>query len=331
MAHSGRPGSRERMMPGAPANRAGSVFVIVNPAAGGGLAAEVQRTIQPQFASGACEIHETAPDVDLAPVVRAALARGVDLVVAAGGDGTISAVANGLVGSSTPLGILPLGTANVLAQELGIPLDLEGACRLLGSARSTRAIDAMQVGDRVYFTQVGVGIDALMIRDTSREQKRRFGRLAYLWTAFERLLGFQPQRFSIEVDGQHLRRRASMVVVANVGTLGQAPFRWGPQISVDDGRLDICIVRARTALDYLALAWHVLLGQFRRHRNVRYLVAERTIAIDTKRRLPVQADGEIIGETPVIVHVLRQAVHIVVTGPSDTRPEPNSITSTGQA
>ena len=129
----------------------------------------------------------------------------------------------------------------------------------------------MKVGGKHYFTQVGVGIDALMIRDTKREHKRRFGRLAYLWTALTRLLGFQPRRFLIEVDDRQERRRASQVVVANSGTLGQPPFRWGPDIRPDDGRLDVCIVRARTLLDYLSLAWHVVRGQHGRDPNMRYL------------------------------------------------------------
>src|SRR5205807_1616439 len=157
--------------------------------------------------------------------------------------------------------------ANVLARELGIPVGLEPACRLLAGAHETKRIDAMRVGDRIFFTQIGVGVDALMIRDTKREHKRRFGRVAYLWMAFTRLIGFQPQRFLLEVDGQRSRRRASQVVLANVGTLGQSPFRWGPDIRPDDGRLDVCIVRARTALDYLRLAWNVMWGQHQRDRN----------------------------------------------------------------
>jgi diacylglycerol kinase (ATP) len=304
------------MMPGASADRAGAgrVLVIVNPVAGSGLASHVERALQAHFAPGVCEFHQTAPDVDPALLVRSKLAEGVDLVVAAGGDGTVSAVANGLVGSKTPMGILPIGTANVLAAELGIPHDLNAACRLLASAYATRAVDAMQASDRVYFTQLGVGIDALMIRDTSRADKRRYGRLAYVWTGLKRLVGFQPARFSIAIDGRHLRARASQVVVANSSTLGHPPFRWGPHIQIDDGRLDVCIIRARNLLDYLALGWHVLSGQPRRHPNVRYLGAEHAVAITPDRPLPVQADGEIIGETPVIVHVVRQAVQIVVPG-----------------
>ena len=125
-------------------------------------------------------------------IAHEAQGRGFEMVVAAGGDGTVSAVAEGLVGTETPLGIIPLGTANVLARELGIPVELEGAVRLLAGAHGVTSIDAMKVGEKHYFTQVGVGIDAMMIRDTRREDKRRFGRIAYIWTALTGSWGSSP-------------------------------------------------------------------------------------------------------------------------------------------
>jgi YegS/Rv2252/BmrU family lipid kinase len=294
--------------------RSAKVLAVLNPNSGNSSAGDVRQALGRHFPceDGSCQVLELGDDVDLTGSVREAVARGVDLVVAAGGDGTVSAVANGLLQTEVPLGIIPLGTANVLARELGVPIGLDDACSLLAGPHATRGLDAMQVGDRVFFTQVGIGIDALMIRDTGREQKQRFGRIAYLSTAFTHLLGFQPRLFEIEVDGRQSRHRASQVLVANGGILGQPPFRWGPNIRPDDGRVDVCIVRARTLLDYMELAWHVLLGQHRRSPNVRYLAAERAVIVRTRRPLPVQADGEIIGETPVQVKVVPHAVRVIV-------------------
>jgi YegS/Rv2252/BmrU family lipid kinase len=237
------------------------VFFILNPVSGTSTADAVRRALERHFVIGEtfCEIHETSPDDRPDELAREARERGFDLVVAAGGDGTVSAAASGLVDSETPLGIIPLGTANVLARELGIPVDLEAACRLLAGAHGIKHVDAMRVGDHYYLTQVGVGLDALMIRDTKREAKRRFGRIAYLWTASTRLLGFQPRKFYLAVDGRKCRHRALQVLVANGGILGQPPFRWGPDIRPDDGRLDVCIIRARNLLDYLRIAWHLRL------------------------------------------------------------------------
>ena len=298
------------------------VFVVLNPVAGTSVVDDVRRALDHHFLPGetSCEIHETVKGDAIERIAHEAQGRGFEMVVAAGGDGTVSAVAEGLVGTETPLGIIPLGTANVLARELGIPVELEGAVRLLAGAHGVTSIDAMKVGEKHYFTQVGVGIDAMMIRDTRREDKRRFGRIAYIWTALTRLLGFQPRRFLITADDRQERRRASQVVIANSGILGQPPFRWGPDIEPDDGRLDVCIVRAQTLLDYLALGWHVVRGQHRQSSNVRYLRARRRIVIETRRPLPVQADGEIIGETPVQVQVVAAAVRVIVPETRDDGP-----------
>jgi diacylglycerol kinase (ATP) len=292
------------------------VFVVLNPVSGSSDASEVRQALERSFPADrmVCEIHEVSPDERLADVVRGAIGRGCDLIVAAGGDGTVSAVANGLVGSPVPLGIIPLGTANVLARELGIPIALDPACELLAGAHATTRIDAMRVGDTCYFTQIGVGIDALMIRDTRREDKRRYGRVAYLWTAATRLVGFQPRQFTVTTDGHEKRTRASQVVVANCGILGQPPFRWGPDIRPDDGRLDVCIVRARSMLDYLKISWYVLTGQHKRSPNVRYLTARSRVTVASRHPLPVQGDGEIIGETPVAIEVVPDAVAVIVPG-----------------
>jgi diacylglycerol kinase (ATP) len=295
-------------------DRATRVLVVLNPKSGGYTAGDVHQALERHFPceEGFCSVLELTKDLDLARAIGEAKGRGVELVIAAGGDGTVSALANVLTGTRIPLGIIPLGTANVLARELGIPVDLEKACTLLAGPHATADIDAMQVDDQFYLTQVGIGIDALMIRDTKKEHKRRFGRAAYLWTAFTRLVGFQPRRFLLTVDGKTGRRRASQIVLANVGTLGQPPFQWGPDIHPDDGRIDVCIVRARTLAHYLLVAWHVARGQHRRNRHVRYLTAEKTVAIQTKRALPVQADGEIIGRTPIEVKVVPGAVRVAV-------------------
>ena len=169
------------------------VFVIINARSGNSSPAEVCRALGSRTLGEptTCEVHQTVEGEDILATVRKAIERGCDLIVAAGGDGTVSAVANGVVGSPARMGIIPLGTTNVLARELGIPLDLDDACDLLAGPNRTADIDVMRVGDNHYVTQIGIGVDALMIRDTPDEHKRRLGVAAYLWTAVNRLIGFR--------------------------------------------------------------------------------------------------------------------------------------------
>ena len=290
------------------------LFVILNPNSGTYSAEAVHRALERHFscADGSCRVHLMTKADDLAALARSAAESGVEMVVAAGGDGTISAVAGALVGSDTPLGILPLGTANVLARELGIPVNLDAACGLLAGNFAAKSVDAMRIGDRHYFTQVGVGIDALMIRDTGREAKRRFGRVAYLWTGFTKLIGFQPCRFLLEVDGKPIKTKASQVLIANCGTLGQPPLTWGPDIRPDDGRLDLCVMRAATVWAYLRISWNVLRRSHRSNPKLHYFRVERSATIGTRKPMPVQADGEIVGDTPVVVSIVAGAVQVAV-------------------
>jgi len=291
------------------------IFVVLNPMAGSCTAADVRQVLDRQLGEQIqTDIFETTGDQveDIVAIVRAELANSPSVVVAAGGDGTISQVAEALIGTDTCLGIIPVGTANIFARELGIPLDLKAACALLDGQPHITSVDAMKVGEQYFVLQIGIGIDSLMIRDTDRQSKRRFGRAAYMWTAFTRLIGYQPMRFTIVADGKRMRPRALQVLIANCGVLGAPPFRWGPDICPDDGKIDVCIVSARTALDYVGLIWHTLLGQQRRDRNVRYLTAERSIAVSADHPLPIQADGEMIGDTPIQIEVVPDALKVIV-------------------
>ena len=300
------------------------VYVVLNPKSGTCDRELARALIEETFGEegGECRIHEPDDFADLLERVREAVRDECDLIVAAGGDGTVSGVAQGVVGSETALGIIPLGTANVLSKELGIPTDLQGAAKLLSGPSALVKIDAMEVGGKHYFTQVGVGIDAYMIRDTKGEHKRRFGNAAYLWTAVKRLIGFQPRRFTFTVDGKVFKRSASEVVVANCGMLGRPPFRWGRDIDPRDGRLDLCIVRVDSILHYLRLGLTVVFGDHEHNPNVRYDKIEREVTIAARRPVPTQADGEVIGETPITVRLVRGALAVVVPLASDPSAQP---------
>ena len=297
-------------------------FAILNARSGSCDVAVVKAELARCFGAVTVDYHELNEGEDLAKVVADALASGVHQVVAGGGDGTILAVASLLVGADVHFACLPLGTANVLARELGIPTDLPGAARLAASqlvehdqqVKTSRVatIDAMKLAGRHYLTQVGVGIDALMIQNTSTDAKRRLGRLAYLITAAKHILAFQSHRFEVTVDGQKRKLRASQIVVANTGMMGQPPFRWGPDIHADDGRLNICFIKSAGLRDYARLFWVVFRGHREKTPNMRHQSFERELEIRSRHPLPVQADGEIVGETPIRIELIHQALRIIV-------------------
>ena len=128
------------------------------------------------------EVYETKPDDNIGRRVRREIDKGVDLVIAAGGDGTVSLVADSLVNTDIPLGILPAGSANVLALELGLPNDLAQAAEVLAGDHRELTLDLMKAEGRYFILQIGIGLDAMMIQDTDRRSKRIAGRWAYMST-----------------------------------------------------------------------------------------------------------------------------------------------------
>ncbi len=293
-----------------------AIYVVFNPVAGRTDPEAFRALLAERCAAREqiYELYETAAEDDPAELARAALRQGYRRFAAAGGDGTVAAVADGLVGSEATLGILPAGTANVLAAELGVPADLGQAIDLLLEAPATRTIDATLMGGRHYFLHIGVGITSLMQRDTSREQKRRFGRLAYLATAARWLLNFQPARFMIVVDGERYRRSASQVMIANGGALGGAAMRWAEAVDPSDGQIDVCVLYAQTVRDYVATALSMLIGRQHSLGRIKVYPARTRISLNTRPPLPVQADGELSGTTPAQIEVVRAAVKVIVPG-----------------
>lgn len=292
-----------------------SLFGVLNPMGGNCDPDQVRAALDAHCArSGqSCEIYQTtgAEDEDVPARVREAVAAGAELVIAIGGDGTVSQVGEGVAGSSVPMAVIPTGTANVFVREMGIPLEVEAACALLSAFR-TRAVDGIVCDGHLYLLHLGVGLSSLMIRDTDQTTKRRFGRSAYVWTAIRTLSGLQPHRFEIQVDGTSHRLHAKQVFIANSGIWGIQAVRIGDHVAPDDGIIDLCILNGRTLFDFALIAWDFFTQQHHRNRGIRYLSARESIALDCRPRLPVQGDGEIIGYTPIRLGIRPGVVHVAV-------------------
>jgi YegS/Rv2252/BmrU family lipid kinase len=295
--------------------RVTQAFVVLNPMGGGSDPERIRQELTDSFGAAQIpfDVLETTPETAISAEVRAAVAAGADLVVAAGGDGTVSLVADGLLGQPVPLAIIPAGTANVLARVLDIPIAVPEACALAAGRHRVRRIDAMRVGESIFLLHIGVGVGSVFMRDTPREAKRRFGRLAYIVTAIRTFIGFQPQRFMLVTDGARRRVSGAHIVLANGGLIGSDTISWGDHIQPDDGVIDICIVRAATLRDYFGVVFDTALGRQHVSQRLHYLTAREQIALNVLKgaALPIQGDGEMIGDTPLLVEVVPSAVGVV--------------------
>ncbi|MFN8516176.1 MAG: diacylglycerol kinase family protein [Chloroflexia bacterium] len=286
------------------------LLVVLNPSTGRYNADSLTALLEREL-NGRYEIHllETRPDILVTETVSA-LVDSAAVVLACGGDGTVSAVASALVGRDIPLAILPAGTTNIIAQGLGIPADPLVACQVLRGEALTVAIDVAQVNDRYILHMGGAGYDAHVMSMTSRASKRGFGLSAYLLFGARGLLDQPIVEFTIRIDDRIIRERGWMALVANGSDVAFRGMRVGPDISSTDGLLDLVLFTAPSpwdaAVSFMSIAT-------RRYRSP-YLRYERgrQIEIHADPPLPVEFDGDPSGTTPFIAEVRPLALNVLI-------------------
>jgi diacylglycerol kinase (ATP) len=297
-------------------------LVILNPPSGEGERQGLCDALRGHFGAAgiACEIFETRKEDRLTEVVRRRLRGGFDLVVAAGGDGTVSAVCDALVGGPIPLGIIPTGTGNLIARELHIPDEVGAAVAVMAGAAHTRKIDAMRIGKRVYLLNASVGISASVIGETTRRGKSRFGLIAYVVAVLRKALSSRPRALVVEVDGKVHGCRAVDVSIMNCGHLARVLYPKGPEIQIDDGHLGVWILSMKSHWDYLRYVMGVVAGSTVSPK-ARFIRAAKRVRIRSRAPWPVQADGDLIGTTPIEAVVLPGAITVMVPGKTADVPE----------
>ncbi len=273
------------------------LFVIFNPVARGEKARHVRRLLEARTNSHVV-LAPTQSAGDATQLAARAVREGYSVVVAAGGDGTINEVVNGLGQADVALGVLPTGTVNVFARELGLPLDVEAAWSVVERG-NTRQIDlgsAAANGTSRYFVQLaGAGFDARAVAQASWELKKKIGPLSYVWAGLSALNERPP---------------LPAVFVGN-GRLYGGEFVLFPAAQLDDGKLDVCVFENRGVWTMLRHAWAVWRGKHTQRAGVRYFQTA-SFTPDLDRVFPVELDGELAGQTPVTFSVIPRALRVIV-------------------
>ncbi|MBU2603128.1 MAG: diacylglycerol kinase family lipid kinase [Actinobacteria bacterium] len=292
-------------MDAAPATTVGLIY---NPAAGGGKAADVGKEVRRRLEwHGARVLVRTTSAPTEAFFIAAELVGQVDSVVAVGGDGTVNEVVNGLANRDVPLGIVPAGTVNVLALELGLPFDVGKACEVILRGHTT-TLDLGRVDGRRFTLMVGAGIDALTVRELDPRAKRRFRELAFVWTGLRSYLRTPPVDFGVVVDGR--RHRASYVVVGNCRYYG-GRFGLTSRADPTDGVLDVLMYEDTGFGHAMAFVLGIPFGLHVRHPGVTY-VRGRHVVLEAPDDGVVwfQTDGELAGRLPAVVEIERHALRV---------------------
>jgi len=302
-------------------------MLIFNPVAG---AREVERELEQVVdywvgRGWQVNFRETWGAGDATTFAREAVTAGCQAVFVAGGDGTLGEVAEGLAGSDVALGVLPAGVGNVWALEMGIPTPsplrrhaLLDAAKMLTEGE-IRRIDLGRAGQRHFILWAGIGLDAQVTERMEHRTRpiKRLGTLAYVVAAALVAKDFRGTWTRMVIDGHSINTRAILVIVSNAQLYGRL-VRVAADAYLDDGLLDVCIFKGSNLASTVQHAIKVFAHRHLRDPQVEYHRC-RKVSISTTAPLPVQADGDPIGTTPMEFEIVPQALNIIVPQNSSRR------------
>jgi YegS/Rv2252/BmrU family lipid kinase len=248
----------------------------------------------------------TSAPGDAQALAAGALKQGFTTVVAAGGDGTVNEVVNGIAGSDVALGILPVGTMNVFAAELGLPGDLDEAWAVIRAGR-TRRVDLVRANQQYFVQLAGVGLDAQVVQATSWNFKKNFGPLSYVISAAQ-IAARKPPRLFVEADD--VVREGSFVLIGN-GRYYGGPVAFFKDARIDDGKLDVLIFKNLGYLDIARYLANIFMGKHTRLPDVDYFQTKKAI-VRSDEDVPVEVDGEVVTALPVTFRISSRKLRVVV-------------------
>ena len=256
------------------------------------------------------ELNITKAPGEARQLAREAVSQQVDMVIAAGGDGTINEIIQELAGSETVLGVLPCGTGNIWAREMGIPLQIVDARKVLLNGQ-IRSIDLGRCNDRFFLLMAGIGIDGAVTQAVEKRPIKRLGMFGYALIATWLGLGYPGFQAQLRVNHKRpVKLRALQIIVGNTQLYGGAlKFTW--EAKCDDGQLDVCVVRKRSMLGRIIVVIDFLLRRKNRQQWVRYYTAT-SIEINTRQPVAIQIDGEPVGHTPASFIIAPGALKVLV-------------------
>lgn len=302
-----------------------NAMLIFNPVAGQGNPEEdleiIKNTLSPEIN---LDIQMTSEDKGGGEIAQIAIKNGVENIIVSGGDGTISAVAHQLINQQIPLGIIPRGTANALANALNISDNLEEACKTILEGRQ-QVIDTARCNGKTMVLLAGIGFEAETIHKTESDRKKRWGILAYILPGIQELQQFN--QFEVEIETEEHRitiAEAIAVTVANIAPptsiLAQGPGK----LLANDGLLDITILTPNNRLRAVTASYHLLQTALReevaQRDDIGYLRAQK-VRITANPPQKVVLDGEMCGETPCEIECIPGSLIVYVSDSPNQQPQ----------
>jgi YegS/Rv2252/BmrU family lipid kinase len=289
--------------------------VIINGSAGSGHDQDTAQSLRERFARVGLDAQITvaANGNEIVEAAKVARDGNWDVIVGGGGDGTINAIGSALVDTGRPFGVLPLGTLNHFAKDLGMPLDLDEAVKVIATGRHKR-VDVGEVNGHLFLNNSGLGLYPDIVHDRERQQ-RRLGRgkwLAAAWASLAALRRYPFLSVQLTVDGQRLARRTPFIFIGNNEYLMEG-FSIGERARLDAGTLSLYVAQRPGRLGLLRFALRALLGTLAQDRDFDVLLASE-MEVETRRTpIRVATDGEVtLMQSPLRYRVLPGALTVIV-------------------
>lgn len=284
-------------------------LILANPMARRGAESliDIVQRAAPQNAS--FKIHLTEPS-RLAAGALIDLAGDCEAVIAIGGDGTVAEAATGLDGTDVAIGIVPSGSTNIVARNLGLPNDPDAAARLIFDRTHTRRIDVGMCNGRRFLHMGGAGFDSRIFATTNKRLKRHLGWVAYLQGASQTIFE-PPVHFTVTVDGIEMSCESPLVLVANGGSIIHPSISVHPGIRYDDGYLDVIIFTATSPVEIASTLGRFATRTLEKSPFTIHLRGQ-VIEISSEPPIPIQLDGDVVGDTPAHFSLLPNALEIIV-------------------
>lgn len=300
-----------------------SVYLIFNPVAGQSNPeqdlAQIRARLEPQFE---LEVLFTTPEIEARELAQQAIAQGAEMVIASGGDGTLSDVADALIETQIPLGVISRGTANAFANALGLPDTIDSACDNI-LAGQTRDVDVAYCNGRPMVLLAGIGFEAETVAKASRERKNRLGILAYILAGIEQLRELNPFTAILETDDRTITVTASAITVANAAPATSILAQGPSDLIVDDGLLDVTIVAPANITSAIAASYHLLQtalsGNPVQRDDIGYF-RTKSVKITTNPPQKVVVDGELMESQALDIQCLPQALRLIVPRLEESPP-----------
>jgi len=286
--------------------------LIFDPISGGGIGKEYINDVVEKLKNNKVDLdlYYTKKVGDAREVSKEIKENEFDVVAVMGGDGTINEVINGLFPTNIPITIIPSGVANVFANEVGILRNPLKACEAIYKG-NLYEVDLGKINDSYFLSLASIGFDSHVLKDTPPSLKRKYGKLAYIYTGLKTVFSYEPSPIYVTVKENAKKKKCYFMVVGNVSIYGTPYVKMTPKASVNDGLLDVCLFKKENFINYFRYFLGAIFKIHTQFPDVEYFQTDK-FYVESEKPLLVEVDGDVWGELPTTFSILKQGLRVLL-------------------